>query len=356
MGLFDPKFEKEKLHKNYLEVLRTVQAEDRQEFIRWFSGFPDRDGKLVDEFQTTFNSTFWEIYLYQTFSSFGASFDWGHAAPDFDISIGGKDLIIEATIASNTQGKTPEWEKDLSMPLPEKFKFRPMNIESIIRLANAVTSKQAKYHKSYKDKPHVSNKPFVLAIAPFEQPYFNLQYETPVMALLFDYYIDEDAYNKNPEAYPNGPPGVSLGYVEKDNGSKIQLGMFENKDYAEISAIIFSTTATWGKVEAMSKNMNIDRTIFSVWYSENIDSPVKIETPNILYSERIQDGLIVIHNPYATIPLDPSVFEVSGVTQIFVDKVTRKIRHQRNGNVLMHRQVINIPKSMRANKLINSDA
>ena len=344
MDLFEPKFGKEKLHKNFLEVLRVVQKADRNELERWFSGFPDRDGKLVDEFQITFNSTFWEIYLYQLFKSLGASFNWSQSAPDFDFSIQNKDVIVEATIASNTQGKTPEWEKDLSSSLPENLEFRSMNVESIIRLANAVTSKQAKYHRSYKQKSHVSNKPFVLAIAPFEQPHFNLQYETPIMALLFDYYADEDAYKRNPGAYPDGPPKISLGFVEKDNGSKINLGIFETADYQEISAVIFSTTATWGKVEAMSKNTNVERYISSVWYDERLGSPTQTSTSSTLYSERIQDGLMVFHNPYAQNPLDPKMFAVDGITQIFADKVTRKITHQRNGSVLMHRQVVNLPK------------
>jgi hypothetical protein len=30
----------------------------------WARGFIDRDGKFVKEFQTTFNSCFWELYVY----------------------------------------------------------------------------------------------------------------------------------------------------------------------------------------------------------------------------------------------------------------------------------------------------
>ncbi|PMN90534.1 hypothetical protein BCT23_19850 [Enterovibrio norvegicus] len=345
MSLFVSRFDKKKLHKNYLEVLRLTQQADRDEFESWFDGFPDRDGKLIDEFQTTFNSTFWEIYLHRVFKSQNAIFDWSQPTPDFALSINGKDIIVEATIASNTQGKTPEWEKNPTTPLPDTF--RSMNVESIIRLANAVTSKRAKYQKSYKDKPHVERKPFVLAIAPFEQPNFNIQYETPMMALLYDYYIDEDEYNLNLGAYPNGPPGVSLGSVEKDNGSKIELGIFEDAGFEQLSAIIFSTTATWGKVEAMSKNPDVERYISTVWYDENKALPDQMSTPSVLYSERIQDGLMVFHNPYALEPLDPKVFEIPGVIQIFADKVTRKITRQRNGVVLMHRQVVNVPKTVK---------
>ena len=31
---------------------------------RWAEGFPDRDGKLVIEFQTTFNSAFYNLHLW----------------------------------------------------------------------------------------------------------------------------------------------------------------------------------------------------------------------------------------------------------------------------------------------------
>lgn len=79
MNLFNTKFSEDKLHKNYLQVLRHTQAKDRDELCRWSHGFPDRDNKLVDEFQTTFNSSFWEIYLYQLFQSCGAILDWSKA-------------------------------------------------------------------------------------------------------------------------------------------------------------------------------------------------------------------------------------------------------------------------------------
>ena len=121
-------------------------------------------------------------------------------------------FIVEAAIASNTKGKSPEWERNLeSLPLDKPMKFREMNRESIIRLSNAIRKKIKRYSDYYQGLEHVKEKPFVLAIAPFEQPYFNLQYDVPITALLFDYYVDEDAYNENPVMYPYGPPGISLG-------------------------------------------------------------------------------------------------------------------------------------------------
>ncbi|WP_232925945.1 hypothetical protein, partial [Pseudomonas syringae] len=47
------------------------------EILRCLEGFPDRNNKFVKEFQTTFNSIFWEVYLYMAFREYGFSLDMG---------------------------------------------------------------------------------------------------------------------------------------------------------------------------------------------------------------------------------------------------------------------------------------
>lgn len=343
MDLFTPVMPYEKLHKNFLNIQLSAQLSDRNELQRWCDGFPDRDNKLVNEFQTTFNSTFWEIYLYALFREVGFEMDWSHPSPDFSIEFNGKKIVVEATIASAAAGKTPEWEKDISKGIPTRFK--QMNIESIIRLSNSICSKHRKYKDSYSKLSHVKSLPFILAVAPFEQLYFNNQYDTPIKALLYDYYVDEDAFNDSPHLYPYGPPGVSLEYVEKDNGSEIKLGFFEDSGFSEISAVLLSTTATWGKVEAMSGNSSLSRWIQSMWISGETGDPIRKAVLAKDYNENIRGGLLVFHNPYASHPLDPDMFKLSGVVQIFKDPNTKKITVQRNGNCLIHRQTINIVAS-----------
>jgi len=237
MNLFKDLVSPNKQHKNYLSILKYPNSADREELLRWSDNFPDRDNKLVKEFQTTFNSSFWEIYLFALFNEIEMKMDWSHSSPDFMIEYQNNKIVVEATIASSAMGKTPEWEKDLNKGAPTRFK--KMNMESIIRLSNSITSKHRKYKKSYSKLDHVRSSPFILAVAPFEQPHFNTQCEVPIMALLYDFYVDEDAYNSDPHLYPNGPPDVSLGRVKKDNGAEIELGIFEDDNYSEISAIIW---------------------------------------------------------------------------------------------------------------------
>lgn len=341
MNLFDPVVTLDKQHKNFVSIINLSKESDRNELLRWCNGFPDRDNKFVKEFQTTFNSSFWEVYLYAIFKELGFTMDWSHSSPDFLFEYKNKTIVVEATIAAAASGKTPEWEKDIKKGTPTRFK--QMNMESIIRLSNSISSKYRKYKNSYSKLSYVKANPFILAVAPFEQPHFNLQCEVPIMALLYDFYIDEDAYKDQPDLYSNGPPGVKLGFVEKDNGAEIELGLFEDDSHSEISAIILSTTATWGKVEAMASETE-HRFVNTVWWSEPERKPIYRNSITYKDKEGILDGLYVFHNPFAKKPLDPATFRHKGVTQVFVDSKTKKITKERNGLCLMHRQTMNIIK------------
>jgi len=351
MNLFEPKVASEKLHKNFVSIMNLSKESDRNELLRWCDGFPDRDNKFVKEFQTTFNSSFWEIYLYALFKELDLRMDWSHPSPDFLFEFNKKDIVVEATIAAAASGKTPEWEKDFEKGTPTRFK--QMNMESIIRLANSISYKYNKYKRSYSQLSHVKNKPFILAVAPFEQPYFNLQCEVPIMALLYDFYVDEDAYRDSPHLYPNGPPDLALGCVEKDNGAEIELGLFEDNSHSEISAVMLSTTATWGKVEAMANEAEL-RFVNTVWLSEDELKPIYRSSITDKDKETIVDGLYVFHNPFAKIPVDGELFRKKGVTQVFVDPQTKRITKERNGLCLLHRQTMNILKC--ANKALKADS
>jgi hypothetical protein len=339
MDLFKLTVAEEKLHKNFSSVLRAEQRLDREGLQLWSEGFPDRDGKLVKEFQTTFNSSFWEIYLYAMLKEIGAKLDFSHPAPDFSVELQGKKFVVEAAIAAAADGKPPEWEMDLEREPPKRF--RQMNIESIIRLANAICSKYKKYKKSYCALKHVNSLPFVLAIAPFEQPYFNLQYDGPISALLYDQYVDEDAALDDPAQFPHGKaPIISLGTVEKANGAEIELGFFNDERFSEVSAIILSTTATWGKVAAMTSNPELRRYVNSVWFAGAGDEVIWQSSVTQPHTETIRDGLMVFHNNFAKNPLNYDLFNIDGVVQVVFDPLRKQVVRRRRGKCLISRSVV----------------
>ena len=314
MDLFTPVVEEAQFHKNFLNTLVHARQPERDVIQSWGQGFPDRDNKFVREFQTTFNSSFWELYLHAVFSDYGFTIDWTHASPDFSLTTPYGEIVIEAVTANAAIGATPEWEESLSIldDIANK-KFWPLNHEAIIRLSNALSGKSRKYVSTYSKLKHVVRRPFVIAVAPFEQPNFQLQYDRPIRALLFDDYVDEDVYWANPSAYPDGqPPSVQLGSIEKGNGATIDLGIFLDDGWAEVSAVIFSCTATWGKAVAMSKGPMLG-VISSTWMGEAGPEGrlARIGIP----SEKVIDGLQIFHNPHATHPLLLDTFRRPGVVQ-----------------------------------------
>lgn len=317
MDLLTPLYPSERLHPHFASVInpRAGRSYARNELLRWLEGFPNRDRKFIEEFQTTFNSSFWEIYLYASFCEYGFQFDWRYYAPDFVLSTPACTFTLEAVTANHANGATPEWAGKLTPSFFDSVEFNELNRVAIIRLANAFASKSRLFQDKYAKHAHVQGRPFVLAMAPFEQPGFNLQAYRAIEALLFDYYVDEEEYLANSNAFPYGPEAKSLGSVEKDNGTEIELGLFNSPKFSHVSAVVFSNLATWGKIEATSGNPNA--IVSSVWSSP--DGLIRKIAHASEAPETITDGLRVYHNPFAAHPLPREVFRRSGVVQMWAE-------------------------------------
>src|SRR5262245_22525633 len=82
---------------------------------------------------------------------------------------------------------------------------------------------------------------------------FPLTCQRAIEALLFNYYIDEEDYIVGKQTDRPIPRGF-LSSVQKDNQAPIELGVFQNRSMPEVSAILFSSCATWGKIRALSQD------------------------------------------------------------------------------------------------------
>ncbi|SFT96326.1 hypothetical protein [Halomonas saccharevitans] len=343
LNLFEPVVEEEKLHENFKKILTPGYESQRKILDERASGFIDRDGKLTTELQTTFNSTFWEIYLFAVFKSYETKINFDHSTPDFYLKKRGLEFIVEATTANTAKGKAHEWEKTIEDAM-EKQSTEEINKEAIVRLSNALHSKTTKFREKYCRLAQVINRPFVVAIAPFEQKFFNLQYDRPIRALLCGEYIDEASFLENPEKFPYGPPKINVSSIKKENGAKINLGLFNEKSYEEVSAVIFSCTATWGKVCAMDKES--DKTIVQyLWASGPNGAPERSieKTPNT--REEIHDGLMVFHNPHAINPLPLDIFRRHRVAQHYYSAQSGEWIAEGMQNALLHRMPITLATS-----------
>jgi hypothetical protein len=343
MDLFTPIVSPEKFHPNFANISLQKNPHDQAVLSQWAEGFVDRDGKFVGEFQTTFNSSFWELYLHAILKEAGCSIDFSHHAPDFVVT-DPVPFVVEATVALNAKGSLPEWTAfDLNRRPRDLNEF---NRVAIVRLLNSISEKTKKYRKSYQHLPHVAGKPFVLALTPFDQPFFYLQVQRAIEAVLYGYYVDEQAYIDDPSKVAT--IGASeLKTVPKNESVDLPVGIFNDNSHEHISAVIFNSSATWGKVKALS-----DDPYPFVYFNAARSDPRNGEFfvfkgAKAAYTETLFDGLRVYHNPHAIHPLDWRVFEEPGALQaVYTDPQTQSWHYSMDRPPLAARNLItlNVPK------------
>jgi hypothetical protein len=340
MNLIKPIIKENKQHPNYKKLL-DGDLPTLKEIEKWAEGFPDRDKKFVQQFQSTFNSSFWEIYLFKLFKTLNFNFKWDHPSPDFDLNFNGLDFIVEAAISNHSIHSKPEWEHEkINVNVYEYYinNMNKINEFSIIRHANTLISKFKRYNEHYSKLEHVKNKPFIVALGSYEIPLFYHQYDRAIMALLYNHYVNEEVYNKEPNNFPFGPPSEQLDFVKKENGTEIDLGLFLNDSIREISAIIFNPLATISKIHCSKKRTNgIHKHIWS--HNDNTMS----QTINT--KELIEDGLFIFHNPYAKHPLPLEVFRNKRIRQVTFDPKTSQFLHYFEDKHLAQRGNVNFVAS-----------
>ncbi len=294
MDLFKPVVTEDKFHHNFLATIKPNATGVRQVLSGWADGFADRDGKFVAEFQTTYNSSFWELYLFAVLKHLGIKVDFSYEAPDFVAA--DHPLAIEAAIASHAQDDVPEWEK--SFAGITDMNVEAAQLQSTIRLSNALMGKSEAFKKRYASLPHLAGRAYVVAIANYGRQDFNFLGDVAMQRLLFD------PENKK--------------QVLKANRSAVPLGLFNADGYAHISAVMFSSVATFGKTRALGRHEG--EFVFYATRIRNNAEPIRIVARNAEYKESLTDGLKLYTNPYATIPVDVTLFEDPGIWRYVAKK------------------------------------
>jgi hypothetical protein len=282
----------------------------------WASGFADRDGKLVKEFQTTFHSSLWELYLFAVLKELGLSVDFSKNRPDFIVS-GNVEFYMEAVVSEIKNGGRSESTRNendtFSMlePIHKDKNFHCLIDEAITRHSNSILSKHKKYIKEYIKCDWVKeDTPFVVALGSYDQVNYGREFHYSMMALLYGF-----RFNLEGQEYVR-----EKNIIKPETTSEIPIGIFEDKNYEEISAIVFSCTVTLGKLTslAISKN-SFHPTNFVLNIRHDIDHPhYKIQVVSQEVPEELTDGLFVFHNPNAKNPLPKSVFDGSNAIQVSV--------------------------------------
>lgn len=308
--LFKPLVPLEKQHPIFQMILNEQFGPEREVIAQWAQDFEDRDGKFVQEFQTTFESSFWELYLYAALKTLGLSLDLQYHAPDFLID-GPLPFGLEATIAAPPAGGKPAYGFPHA-DLPSDF--TDFNIESTLRICNSFDAKVKKYRKSYSQLAHVQDKPFVIGIASFDRPHAHFASGRSILAALYGLYHDETAVT----ATDSKVPSFNVTGAPKNVNVVIDVGLFCDDSYPEVSAVIYSCLATWGKVRALADNPDAITAYTTLHPNPGSIFPVVRNALKRDYSEHLMDGLFVLHNPFAKHPIPHGVLSHPRVCEVTV--------------------------------------
>ena len=392
MDLFTPRFNDERLHPYFKSLITNEEFKPVQETLTmWSTGLLDRkkeSNKFINEFQLSFNSSFWELYLNKAFLDMGFNIDYSKESPDFNLTHNsGRIINVEAVSSNNKLNENKEYYtksayKEIDSKSKENFDFATLKLLGKLKdkkdLFIGINNKKYPYSKL----EHVDGNPFVVAIAPFDSHHAFTQNNTLINRVLFG--IEPPTIDENGQ-----PVFKEISHIAGKDGKNIELGIFTNDSYKEISAVIFSTTGTFGKAVVQSKVKNT--TVRSTRYRESdlgefisnhgLDNfgmterklsktydiistrePCEVKIPGsdsnfIVYGSDIHfcdlseheethlDGLHIYYNPYANIPLDNDLFNYYEITQNYFDKTIQEMVPIHNDNSLVSRQTYTEPNN-----------
>lgn len=322
MDIFEPikKVSKEQWHTKFKLLKEDISFKGEREILKqWVEGLVDKDHKMVQQFQTTFHSSFWEFYLYACFKEAKFTLDQSHNRPDFMIKAP-YEVNVEAVVANIKNQGRPESDRGINdlmnmfIPPKKQDDFYNIQHEAIVRHSNSIAGKKKKYENGYAECEWVkSDIPFVIALSSYDQVNYGREFIYPMMTLLYGmYYIPEQERYKLVNEISK--PGTE---------ATIPVGLFNSDEYSNISAILYSCTTTLGKLTSLAKS--------SGYYSmnevcnlrrdyEDARIPYKLQHVSEDIPECLTDGLFLFHNPHAKNRLDISCFENTNITQFFWDK------------------------------------
>jgi hypothetical protein len=114
MDLFKSRMPERRLHNSFKQIVADPRYAPVRDVIQsWGAGLLDRRGeqkKFVNEFQTTFNSSFWELYLNKAFLELDFRIDYTKGSPDFCVTTtGGYQFTVEAVISDRSNDSSPNF-------------------------------------------------------------------------------------------------------------------------------------------------------------------------------------------------------------------------------------------------------
>jgi len=301
--LFDPVAPADRLSTAFKQVAdapgyRPARASMSEVFGRMGS----RDPNFIEQFQTTgFDARVTELYLFAALVNAGFDVSSVGEAPDFNVKGRGYEWALEVTTSNPSGGQAPA-----SLPDSINELQRYIDGELVVRLGSALFSK---LQRRYWELPHVTGKPFVLAIQHFASEEAQRLTDTA----LIDYLYGLRTFGEVDEA---GELKIYNAEIAEHAGSKtIPSNFFGIPEAAHISAVLWTNSGTVAKFARMgyqqglqAEGIKMVRRGLRYQHDPDAGEPAAFAYEVDSRREPWEEGLVMAHNPRAKFPLPEEAF------------------------------------------------
>ncbi|RTL67336.1 MAG: hypothetical protein EKK41_17295 [Hyphomicrobiales bacterium] len=305
VDFFAPRVVEDRTHENFRLLRDAPRYSPARELIkvmmRWHE---DVDGNFIEQFQSTaFDPRLWELYLYAAFTELGYGLEKIAAAPDLMLTGVAGEIALEATTCNPQQGEMAiVWSQDPRERMDQEFSY------GAIKLGRALRRK-LRHQPPYWELDHVRGKPFVLAIQDFRAP-GSMRYMTPLL-------IEHVFGVRHSREGGRAGGALQIEWLQEHRLGNMHepAGFFRREDTRGISAIIANPLGTLSKFNRMGYVAEFgDRNVRGVregFVRRDFDranpapQPFRQEMHVPGYRETWVEGMVVLHNPRAEVPLPP---------------------------------------------------
>lgn len=262
--------------------------------------YTDVDGNFIEQFQTTaFDARLWELLLFATFTELGYAPLEDIAVPDYIFVSPFGSFGVEATTINPGAAdvKQPETEKELLAYIEN---YIP------IRIARSLKSKLERKNP-YWEVPEMKDRPFAIALQDFHSP--------GAMRMIVSA-MTEYAFGVR-HTLVDGEVKVEWLKEHVWEHLREESGFFGFPNAENVSAIIINPQGTLPKFNRLGYLAKFgDRRIRMIRNGvrcNDADPSSPLPTPFVQevhapgYEETWAEGMVVLHNPFARIALDPDL-------------------------------------------------
>jgi hypothetical protein len=325
---------KAQLHPSFKLVASSPRNKStRQLLTAAFGRFVDRDGNFVEQFQSFgFDNRTFELFVSELLHEEGFKIVGDNAQPDFIVEKDGVQLSIECSTTNRTDkgdGRIQPYEPTNELDSDIAGIRDRSDNEIPIRLGGALRNKmlhrldKKRDPKAYWELPHVSGKPFILAIQAFHE-HGSLGFSSAPVARYLYGIQQSPSWDAHGNLVITTQGVVDHSYLDKKN---IKSGFFGLPHSENVSAVLWTNAGTIAKFTRMALAGEFpDPDVTMLRLGSMYDFGPNATTPlPFAYIVGDEDApmetwgqeAVLLHNPSAKYPVPRGLF--SGVAETVME-------------------------------------